>query len=207
VIPEGFDPQRWVVVRRLQHAPVRCFLGGNPHTQYGLMHSWCEELGEFRTINKDDVIEASPVAHAWIDGFLVGSEPDLHEYLGLSVNAADHIDGYQEAINRWQADLAEARKNGWMQHLFLRPSAPVPSEVEHLEPWCWIGGEFLAWRDGRWGVVDPPPSMSGGFLERSMCHARGQHEMEVFGTYIICVDCGDCCEVELSEPDDAAPAD
>jgi hypothetical protein len=165
------------------------------------MHAWCDELREFRTISKDDVIDASPVARAWIDGFLAGSEPDLHEFLGVTDDEAGHIAGDDPAFERWRAHLAESRESGWMPPLLLRPSAPVPAQAEHLDPWCWVGGEFWAWRDRQWSVIDPPPPMRDGFLETSVCHARGNCDLALFGDYAICVDCGDCCEGER-EPDD-----
>jgi hypothetical protein len=201
VLPDGFDPERWIVVSHPQ-AWGRCFLGGNAHTHYGHIHAWSEALSGLVTIRKDDVVDASPVARAWIDGFLVGSEPNLHEYLGISYDEADYIDRDHPTFARWRADMAVAREQGWMRSLRPRPSSPVPADAEHLEPWCWVGGEFWAWRNGTWGVVDPAPPMRDGFLASSICESRGHCDEAMFGAYAICMDCGDATEMEVDDSDE-----
>ncbi len=203
VVPEGFDPDRWVVLSRTMNIPGRCFLGGNMHTHYGHFHAWSEDLGDLVTVAKHDVVDASPLARAWIDGFLVGSEPRLHEYLGISADEAGNIDRDQAAFVRWRADMAVARDRGWMPMLRLRPSSPVPADAEHLEPWCWVGGEFWAWRNGTWGVVDPAPPMRDGYLASSICESRKHCDLAMFGAYAICMDCGDATEIELDETDES----
>jgi hypothetical protein len=204
VVPEGFDPERWVRISRTPDIPGRCFLGGNAHTHYGHIHAWSEDLADFVTIRKDDVVDASPLARSWIDGFLVGSEPDLHEYLGISADEAGYIHREDPAFSRWRTDMAVAREEGWMPFLRLRPSSPVPADAEHLEPWCWVGGEFWAWRNGSWSVVDPEPAMRDGFLASSICESRGRCDLAMFGVWAICMDCGDATE---TEPDDADESD
>lgn len=204
VIPDGFDPERWVVISRDGRPPERCALGGKPHTHYGLMHAWCVDREEFTTINKADIIDASPVALAWIDGYLVGSEPDLHEYLGISSDEAGLIGRDDPAFARWRADIAVARRDGWMPFLHLRPSSPVPADAEHLEPWCWVGGEFWAWRDGKWSVVAPaPPGWDGSSLAPSICDVRGHHDLAGYSAWVICMDCGEATETELDDVDES----
>jgi hypothetical protein len=33
-IPDGFDPERWVMIVRAEHGLSRYFLGGKPHTHH-----------------------------------------------------------------------------------------------------------------------------------------------------------------------------
>jgi hypothetical protein len=207
VLPDGFDAERWVLVSRPPHIPGRCFLGQNAHTHYGHIHAWNEELGDFVTIAKRDVIDASPLARAWIDGFLVGSEPELHEYLGIDADEAGDIDRDDPAFARWRGAMAVARERGWMPALRLRPSVPVPRDAEQLQPWCSVGGEFWAWRAGSWGVVAPAPPMGDGYLASSICESRRHCSLAMFGTYAICMDCGKATETEPENADDPVSRD
>ena len=194
-------------VSRNPDTPGRCFLGGNAHTHYGHIHAWSEDLADFVTIRKDDIVDASPLARAWIDGFLVGSEPELHEYLGISSDEAGHIGRDDAAFARWRSDMAVARERGWMPLLRLRPASPVPVDAEHLDPWCWVGGEFWAWRNGKWAAVEPAPPMRNGYLASSICQSRDHCNLAMFGAYAVCVDCGDAMEMELDDADRSGSGD
>jgi hypothetical protein len=204
MVPDGFDPDRWVLVARRGHSPERCLLGGNAHTHYGRMHAWCVDHERFTTISKADIIDGSPAALAWVDGFLVGSEPDLHEYLGITGDEAGLIDRDDPAFARWRADVAAARGDGWLPFLHQRPVTPVPAEGEHLEPWCWVGGEFWQWRDGGWSVVAAAPAgWDGSSLAPSICDARSHHDLAMYGVWAICMDCGNAMEMEAEDVSDS----
>jgi hypothetical protein len=203
MIPDGFDPERWVIIERDDRPAERCLLGGNPHTHYGLMHTWCVDDDRFTTIRKADIVDASPVAWAWIDGYLAGSEPDLNEYLGIDRDEAGLIARDDPAFARWRADMAVGRRDGWMPFLFRRPAAPVPADAEHLDPWCWVGGEFWAWRDGRWSVLAPaPPGWDGSSPTPSICDTRGHCDLAMYGVWAICIDCSQATETEPVEDSD-----
>lgn len=60
----------------------RCRLDGNAHTFPGRISAWSETLDAWVAISRSDVREAPPEAWAWIEGFLAGNEPELHEFLG-----------------------------------------------------------------------------------------------------------------------------
>jgi hypothetical protein len=110
--PHDINEERWVLTNR---APGRCFLGGNAHTHPGHIHAWSEELGALVTIRKDDVTEASPLARAWIDGFLVGNEPDFADWLGVPWEEADeHYHADDPMFAEWTDDLRRFRQRGWI---------------------------------------------------------------------------------------------
>ncbi|RZS79926.1 hypothetical protein EV189_3405 [Motilibacter rhizosphaerae] len=65
-----------------------------------------------------ELSELSPLAQAWLDGFLAGSEPSIWEYLGVGPDAYDCTD---EEWARYVRFCARARQQGWYDHLDPRP--------------------------------------------------------------------------------------
>lgn len=98
----------WVVTTRV---PGRCYLGGNAHT-------------------KDDVVDASPQARIWIEGFLVGNEPDFTEWLDVPPNGAMDIDDDDPRYDEWHAELRQFRRRGWLR----LPIPDDPPAIDHPPP-------------------------------------------------------------------------
>lgn len=67
------------------------------------------------TIRKDDILEASPEALAWIDGFLAGNEPDFAQFLGVSWDDAEkHYYNDDPLCETWVAAMRAFRTRGWL---------------------------------------------------------------------------------------------
>jgi hypothetical protein len=110
--PHDHDETLWVVVTDV---PGRCFLGGNAHTHLGHIHAWSEDLGKLMTIRKDDVIDASPQARIWIQGFLTGNEPSLAEWLCVTPDEAFVHERHDDPkFQEWKRELRRFRQRGWM---------------------------------------------------------------------------------------------
>jgi len=104
------DEDRWVLTTRVSG---RCYLGGNAHTHPGHMHAWSEQLDKLITIRKDDITEASPVAWAWIAGFLTGNEPDFAHWLGTTWDEAEPHETQDDPLFwQWKDDLRFFRAHG-----------------------------------------------------------------------------------------------
>jgi hypothetical protein len=115
------DPELWVITSRIGG---RCLLVGNAHTHPGHIHAWSEERGALVTIRKDDVIDASPLARAWIAGFLVGNEPSFADFLGVTWEEAETRYHVGDAdYTAWRAALRDFRDNGCIR---------LPSSALHV---------------------------------------------------------------------------
>ncbi|HWJ63225.1 MAG TPA: hypothetical protein VNS19_14740 [Acidimicrobiales bacterium] len=79
----GFHEARWVTASG--HVG-RLLLGDQAATEVGGLGVWSLALGSGTRIDVADVVSASPLARAWIDGFLAGQ--DLGPLAGEATGAA-----------------------------------------------------------------------------------------------------------------------
>jgi len=174
----------------------RCRLEGNAHTFPGRIAAWSETLGSHVTISRSDVRDASPEAWAWIDGFLAGNEPELHEFLGIDSLGADSMPADDPAWQRYEEALAEFRSTGSMPFpINARPTLPPPPGLSP-EPWSAAGGEVFGWSGTGWAPLDPQPQMNFGARVGTVCEERGHHDLASAGEHhLFCGDCGETTEV------------
>lgn len=74
----GSDIPEWVdqsLVFWTKGDPSRCYFEGNSHTYPGRMSAYHEDTGRVFSVSKFEIERLSDGARAWMDGFLVGSEP------------------------------------------------------------------------------------------------------------------------------------
>jgi hypothetical protein len=174
----------------------RCRLDGNPHTFHGRIGAWSETLGTGVTISRSDVRQASPEAWAWIEGFLAGNEPELHEFLGIEALNAEMLPEDDPAHGRYAGALAAFHATGsWPFEIAQRPTLPPPPGLSRL-PWTAAGGEVLGWDGGAWVPLDPQPELHFVLLAGTVCDERGHHERDEAGDHhVFCPDCGELSEV------------
>jgi hypothetical protein len=68
--PEAIDEALWVVIGGGED---RCYILGNGHTFAGRISAWSDTIGRGFSFSKGEVVDASDLARAWIDGFLSGN--------------------------------------------------------------------------------------------------------------------------------------
>lgn len=71
-LPAYIDRRLWI---KVHCDDGRHYLVGNPHTFRGRISAWCSNLSCEITISKSDILNSSPEAGIWIDGYLRGNEP------------------------------------------------------------------------------------------------------------------------------------
>lgn len=174
----------------------RCRLLGSAHTFAGRIAAWSETLGANVSISRTDVLDASSEAWAWIDGFLAGNEPAIHEFLGIDARAADARADDDPGRGRYQQALAHFRATGSMPFpLTTRPTLPPPPGLSP-EPWSAAGGEVLSWNGTAWAPRNPQPQLGFGGLVGTACNERGHHVLEGVGEHhVFCGGCGELTEV------------
>lgn len=174
----------------------RCRLSGNGHTFPGRISAWSEMLGAGVSISRSDVREAPPEAWAWIEGFLAGSEPELHEFLGIDALDAERLSDEDPAHERYREALDHFHHTGSMPFpLTVRPTLPPPSGLP-VEPWSAAGGEVFRWDGSAWVPQDPQPELRFGLLAGTICDGRGHCDLEGAGdAHVFCADCGELSEV------------
>jgi hypothetical protein len=172
----------------------RCRLDGNAHTFPGRISAWSEALAEWVTIDRRDVRNASAEAWAWIDGFLAGNEPELHEFLGVEPHEA--MDADEATEKRWQSTLQEFHRTGVLQFpLDPRPRVAPPADLS-ASPWVLVGGQVLRWDGADWTAEDPQPELHYATLAGTICDQRGHHLMEEGDErFAACRDCGALSEL------------
>jgi hypothetical protein len=163
-------------------------IDGNPHTHQGRMRAVDPETGDTIFFSLSEVIDASDVARAWIDGFLAGSEPSATSMFGVGILDDDEGPRW----GRWRAAIADYRRTGewphepWAHLLPLPDGADVPPHV-----WTVRGDEVWRWIDGEWTLADPQPARSSTPLAGTLCQDRAAHSMVVASTaHLVCEDCG-----------------
>lgn len=174
----------------------RCRLDGNAHTFAGRMGAWSETLNASVTISRSDVREASSEAWAWIEGFLAGNEPELHEFLGIEASEAEVLPDDDPAHRRYDKALAVLHATGSLPFpLDSRPTLPPPPDLNPA-PWAAAGGEVFGWDGSGWRPLEPQPELHFALLAGTTCDERGHHELEGVGDYhVFCADCGSLSEV------------
>ena len=187
---DEFDERRWV---RVEGVEGRCTLGYNPHTFVGRMGVQCPD-GEVLYISKSDVLEASDLAWAWIDGFLAGNAPPPSHQFGPSIHEAGDED---ERLRRWREAVYEFRASGAWPHEEWRRLIPFAPGTE-LPAFTWTlqGDEVWEWADGQWRCADPQPQRDYKLLVGTLCHERGHCDLAAGDSaHAVCVDCGASVEV------------
>ena len=88
------------------------------------------------------MVDASPTARAWIDGFLNGSEPTAVDMYGPGV-----LDDEDDSRwDRWRAAIAAYRRTGKLPHQAWRPLLPFSAGVTlPLSVWALVGDEVWTW--------------------------------------------------------------
>ncbi len=181
------DTEMWVESDGFGH----CRLDGNAHTFPGRISAWSETLGTWVTIDRRDIREASPEAWVWIDGFLTGSEPEFHEFLGLEPDEVDFVPQEDASWPRYQAVLEEFRQTGSLPiPLNPRPRKPPPTGLTS-EPWTIAAGQVLRWDGSTWVTQQPQPELLYALLVGTACDEQQHHRMEEGDdNYAACRDCG-----------------
>jgi hypothetical protein len=191
----------------------RGYICGNAHTHAGRFHVLFPDQGYDTLASVSELTAMSPEARYWLVGFLAGPEPRLYKYLGL-VGSVE-IKGFQdyevtdEEIVRWINFCKEFRRDGWYNHLRLRPDrALVITDAERAQinldpwqPWTYVGERVLV-PDGldaaKWVEADPQPEMDGPWLAGSVCAERERCQtmwLEKSG-WEVCCDCGQVRRVD-----------
>jgi hypothetical protein len=98
-----FDPELWFTLARCEG---HHYLLGNPHTFPGRMLAWCPQKQRRFFFSSDEVQEASPVARAWIAGFLTGNEPSP------PVDDSGEVDFSSDAYADWSDKVARFHLRG-----------------------------------------------------------------------------------------------
>lgn len=182
------DKELWVEVDGLG----RCRLDGNAHTfPPGRISVWSETVADWRTIDRRDIREASQEAWAWIDGFLSGSEPEFHEFLGIGPNDDDTWPKDHESWPRYQDALEEFRRVGAFAFPLRRmPRKPPPVDLTS-EPWALAAGQVWRWNGSEWRPQHPQPELHYSSMAGTICDERGHCLMDdVDDNYSACRDCG-----------------
>ena len=170
----------------------RCRIDGNAHTFPGRISAWSEEVGKWVTIDRRDIRDAPQEVWTWIDGFLSGSEPEFHEFLGVHAVEVDVWPTEHEDWGRYQDTLEEFRKTGAFPFpLNAMPRKPPPAGLTS-EPWALAAGQVWRWNGSDWRPQDPQPAFGEGLMmSGSICDERGHHLMhEGDDNYSACSGCG-----------------
>lgn len=102
-VPSFADAALWIVTS----CGKRDYLLGNPHTFRGRMSAYCPHEQHGYAVGKSEIVEMSPEAARWVEGFLRGNEPDVPVGEdGREVDADDRR--YAE----WEANLELFRESG-----------------------------------------------------------------------------------------------
>jgi hypothetical protein len=181
-----FDPERWVTAAGYDD---RLLLGFNPHVHAGRIGVWAAELGTGTRISASDVMDASPIARAWIDGFLAGNEPAPGEMFGEQVY--DLPDDHPKWI-RWRAAVTRFRATGRWDGGHWYELDPIDPSAQLVEPaWARRGDEIWLWDGNAWNEADPQPEWSSTGPPDTRCEVRQAHNIGVVSArHLQCEDCG-----------------
>lgn len=152
----------------------------------------CEALVEPRA----ELEEMSPLAEAWLDGFLAGAEPSVQEYLGVDST----YDATDEEWARYEGFCVRCRRRGSFPDLPRRPARPVHvTDAELLDlrvpvEQLWAYSGERVWRSHPRGWEEVPAEKGledEGWLIGSVCLERGHHNLSSLASeWLVCVDCG-----------------
>jgi hypothetical protein len=184
--PPEADERRWVVV---QGFDGRCYVIGNCHTFRGRMACWSESTGQTFAFSQSEVLDASDMSRAWIDGFLAGNEPQPEEMFGIGIYDADDSD---PRWSRWRDAVRQFRATGHWPHGPWHDVMPFPPSTR-LSAFVWTlrGDEVWTWDGASWIRAEPPPERHFRSLRGTVCDQRGHHDLTaVTSVHSVCDDCG-----------------
>jgi hypothetical protein len=176
---------------------VRWRILGNGHTHRGRILVEPIGLDQPPTrISLPDVVECSPAARAWLEGFLAGQEPELYEFLGRDDRDEPPTD---DEVDRWLAWNQRWRSEGIAPALRRLPdAAAVPADLGPPPAWTYNAGRYLLWSRQGWIPAEPQPrsddpeaDVDGWAWPGTVCGSRGTHDMDEndYGDVEICEDC------------------
>jgi hypothetical protein len=187
---------------------IRWRIEGNAHTHRGHFHVSARNGSLSRTVNAADVVDASPEARLWLDGFLRGQEATLLEFMGSSEDLLARVD--DDDLARWQTWNARFRANGSAPGLnHLPPRVQALGRIADPVPWCHVAGRYWIWQEDAWVVASPQPdatqAVAGWAWQDSICAARAHHSLsdDDYGPVVVCEDCHEVTAIVV-EPDTAS---
>jgi hypothetical protein len=199
------DDRIWVRLKPgwTPHPGIRWRIDGNAHTHRGHFYVSALDGTLTRTVNATDIVDASPEAVLWLDGFLRGQEATLFEFMGSSEDLLDRVD--DDDLARWQDWNKQFRETGSAPALNHLP-APVDalSVIADPRPWCYVAGRYWVWVDGVWTVATSQPDGTDRVLGRAwpntICASRGHHSFaDAYGPVLVCEDCHEVTAVVEAE--------
>ena len=121
-IARGLYGKSYPLDHRLWYVDVRCggrdYLTGNPHTFPGHVAAFCPHIESGWTVVVSEIVEMSPEARIWLDGFLAGNEPSPpteDAELAEDATPQDRLDVYGDGETKhaaWQAAVRRFRTTG-----------------------------------------------------------------------------------------------
>jgi hypothetical protein len=149
------------------------------------------------TVCAYELTAMSAEARYWLLGFLTGSEPSVHEFLGRE--RAESPEPTEEEWARYRTFLKRSLRDGHHVNLNPRPDrAIVITDEERLEinlddwrPWTDVGDRVLVPDGAVWVEADPQPEMDRYWLAGSVCAERGTcRSLWLESNWLVCPDCG-----------------
>jgi hypothetical protein len=160
---------------------MRWLIAGSSGTHRGRFHL-CSVVGDHhRVASLSEVVDASPEAWWWLDGFLGGQQAELWEFLGADSALFETSDAADERhLKEWNLRFLE-RGEGPSHLNVLPPRDARLCELAAPQPWCYVGSLYRVWREADWLVADPQPSsegIQGWCWPGSECETLGEHDLE-----------------------------
>ena len=157
------------------------------------MACWSPATGQTLSFSKSEVLDASDVSRAWIDGFLAGNEPQPDEMFGAGIYDADESD---PRWRRWRDAVRQFRATGFWAHGPWHDLIPFPRGARLPEfVWTLRGDEVWTWDSVSWVRAEPQPERHTQLLLDTVCEQRGHHDVTaVTSAHAVCDDCGHTTE-------------
>lgn len=112
------DRELWIEAEGFEG---RSYLVGNSHTFPGRMLLWNEQQDVVASVSKSEITSASDASRRWIDGFLVGNEPGLADYLGIDPATAADLRDDDPAVRDWLRARVQFDETGAIRMPFDAP--------------------------------------------------------------------------------------
>ena len=150
-IESDFDPSLWVRVEGIEGV---CLLGLKSNLRWGPFTVWSEHDRRGRTARKQEVIEASPSAWVWIDGYLAGCAPTFEQYYGFDSDECS-ADEFQRLWGRLERAQQRFRSDGHLGRFPPRPQVTIPPSAVGGSR-IWLGGSETTWvwNGASWDLAD-----------------------------------------------------
>jgi hypothetical protein len=133
----------------------RWLITGNSHTFRGRfsVRTQIDDEWHYRTIDISDVLDVSPEARIWLDGFLNGYESELYD---VAPNAPEISD---EDERLWGVFTERLYRSGtsWWGTQNRPPLSPFVLGLSDPTPWCFSIGRWWVVEGSAWVVSDPQP--------------------------------------------------